>query len=313
MTEMARRRDCRRGPSRGRNHLRTNHDSHSYQGEARRTGSGRVGLSQTARAGDAATLPTYAQAAEKITRTRQRGAHGDRIGALIGPNIRGRSELSGRRLTSRRWTITKDGRFLPNSWNRLDYGTYYLYRNVDCCGTVQVETLMPAGKRQPMIANLQLEELGHRGFALAMQMLGHRDDAADAVQDSLHQLVRKWRSFDAERGELTSWFLKIVRNRCVDLIRQRARQQSESVELEQITEHTSQRPDTVAEKHEMMGLLKTELMAMPEDQREIILLRDFHNLSYAEVAEMLSIPQGTVMSRLHRARVELHGRMEQYQ
>jgi len=35
-----------------------------------------------------------------------------------------------------------------------------------------------------MIANLQLEELGHRGFALAMQMLGHRDDAADAVQDS---------------------------------------------------------------------------------------------------------------------------------
>ena len=112
---------------------------------------------------------------------------------------------------------------------------------------------------------------------------------------------------------MTSWFLKIVRNRCVDLIRQRARQQSESVELEQITEHTSQRPDTVAEKHEMMGLLKTELMAMPEDQREIILLRDFHNLSYAEVAEMLSIPQGTVMSRLHRARVELHGRMEQYQ
>ncbi len=88
-----------------------------------------------------------------------------------------------------------------------------------------------------MIANLQIEELGNRGFALAMQMLGRRDDAADAVQDALHQLVRKWRSFDAERGELTSWFLKIVRNRCVDLIRQRARRHTEPAELEQITEH----------------------------------------------------------------------------
>ena len=171
---------------------------------------------------------------------------------------------------------------------------------------------MPDANGQPMSANLQIEELGNRGFALAMQMLGRRDDAADAVQDALHQLVRKWRSFDAERGELTSWFLKIVRNRCVDLIRQRARRHTEPAELEQITEHSSQRPDAVAEKHEMLGLLKAALMSMRGDQQEIILLRDFHNLSYAEVAEILSIPKGTVMSRLHRARVELRGRMEQY-
>ncbi len=171
---------------------------------------------------------------------------------------------------------------------------------------------MPDLNRLPNIAALQLEELGARGFALAMQMLGRRDDAADAVQDSLHQLVRKWRSFDAERGELKPWFLTIVRNRCIDLIRRRSRQQTEHAELESLSDPASARSDTMAEQHEMNEILRSELMSMPESQREIILLKDFHNLSYAEVAKMLSIAKGTVMSRLHRARVELRGRMEKH-
>ena len=166
---------------------------------------------------------------------------------------------------------------------------------------------------RPLIANLQLEELGGCGFALAMQMLGRRDDAADAVQDALHQLVRKWRSYDAERGDLRAWFLKIVRNRCIDLIRQRSRQRTEHADLDHVSEPAGQGPATISAKQEMLELLKSELMSMPEEQREIVLLRDFHNLSYGEVAETLSIPKGTVMSRLHRARAELRGRMEKYQ
>jgi RNA polymerase sigma-70 factor (ECF subfamily) len=62
----------------------------------------------------------------------------------------------------------------------------------------------------------------------------------------------------------------------------------------------------------MIALLTRELMTMPRDQREIILLRDYHDLSYAEVARVLSIPVGTVMSRLHRARSELRRRMHKY-
>ena len=144
-----------------------------------------------------------------------------------------------------------------------------------------------------------------------MQMLQHHDDAADAVQDSLHRLLRKRHWFDPGRGQLRAWFLKIVRNRCLDMLRSRSRRATEPM-LNDPPAASGQRPDQLAEKAEMSVLLKTTLMTMPEDQRELILLRDFHNLSYAEIAEVIAIPKGTVMSRLHRARRELQRRLQDY-
>jgi len=162
------------------------------------------------------------------------------------------------------------------------------------------------------LAVAELEALGGSGFALAMQLLQNRDDAADAVQDSLHAALRKRRLFDRRRGELRVWFLKIVRNRCLDLLRRRTRHQGRPVEWSELAARAEQQPEIAVEKQEMIALLKQELMTMPQDQREIILLRDYHNLSYAEVAKVLSIPAGTVMSRLHRARNELRRRMQNY-
>ena len=71
-------------------------------------------------------------------------------------------------------------------------------------------------------------------------------------------------------------------------------------------------PDAIAEQREQLTLLKAELTQLPAEQYELILLRDYHQLSYAEIAEVLSIPIGTVMSRLHRARMELRRRMERH-
>ena len=159
---------------------------------------------------------------------------------------------------------------------------------------------------------VQIEELGNSGFSLAVQLLRNRDDAADAVQDALHTVLRKRRRFDPDRGKLRAWFLKIVRNRCLDLLRQRARRHTETNRLAVMSASIEDRPDVAAEKRETLQLLMQQLMSMSQDQREIILLRDYHNLSYAEVAEVLSIPVGTVMSRLHRARIELKERMAQY-
>ena len=159
---------------------------------------------------------------------------------------------------------------------------------------------------------VQLQELGSSGFALAVQLLRNREDAADAVQDSLHAALSKRRMFDHRRGELRGWFLKIVRNRCLDLLRKRTRHQSQPVQWSELAASSVQQPDAAAEKQEMVELLRQELMALPQDQREIILLRDYHDLTYAQVAEVLSIPVGTVMSRLHRARSELRRRMEEY-
>jgi RNA polymerase sigma-70 factor (ECF subfamily) len=171
---------------------------------------------------------------------------------------------------------------------------------------------MPDLDGQATLSELPIEELGGMGFALAMQMLRSRDDAADAVQDSLHQLLRKRSQFDSRRGELRAWFLKIVRNRCLDLIRTRTRRRTEPTDTADLHASRQESPDEIVEKRELLDLLKSELTSMPDEQREIILLRDFHRLSYADVADVLSIPVGTVMSRLHRARLELKRRMDSY-
>lgn len=158
----------------------------------------------------------------------------------------------------------------------------------------------------------RVEELGRSGYALAMQMLRNREDAADAVQDALFTLVKKRRLFNPRRGEVRPWFLKIVRNGCLDLIRKRGRHPTES--SEQVEEATSQQasPSHQAEAQEEQALLRRELMSMPPEHRDVILLRDYHSLSYAEIASVLSVPTGTIMSRLHRARTELRNRMQRY-
>jgi RNA polymerase sigma-70 factor (ECF subfamily) len=160
-------------------------------------------------------------------------------------------------------------------------------------------------------ADNRFAELGSSGFALALQMLHNREDAADAVQDSLCSALRKRHGFDSQRGSLHAWFLKIVRNRCLDMLRSRSRRRRQDVEWSEV-HSTDQPPDRSAEKRELLNLVKQELMNMPEEQREIILLRDYHNLSYADVAQVLAIPVGTVMSRLHRARNELRRRLREY-
>ncbi len=154
----------------------------------------------------------------------------------------------------------------------------------------------------------QVVDLAGSGYALALQMLRHRDDADDVLQDSLHTLFKKRHLYQPSRGELRVWFLKIVRNRCLDVLRRRARRKTEAAEMAEIR-GAEERPDEVAEKREMLELVKRHLMEMPAEQREIILLRDFHQLSYAEVADVLGVPIGTVMSRLHRARAELRKRV----
>jgi RNA polymerase sigma-70 factor (ECF subfamily) len=116
--------------------------------------------------------------------------------------------------------------------------------------------------------------------------------------------------YDANRGPLRAWFLKIVRNRSLDMLRRRARREITVEELPEKVGATDQGPDCSAERRELLGLLRQQLMAMRQDHREIILLRDYHDLSYCEIAEVLAVPRGTVMSRLHRARLELRRRME---
>ena len=153
-----------------------------------------------------------------------------------------------------------------------------------------------------------LTQAGPSGHALAMQILGNRDDAADVVQDAALAALDAGR-FDPERGKFRPWFLTIVRNRCVDVLRQRARKpESTLVGIEPLSEERD--PSVAVEVDETVGFLKTELARMSSEQREILVLRDYLGMSYEDISNVLSIPNGTVMSRLHRARLALAARMK---
>lgn len=147
----------------------------------------------------------------------------------------------------------------------------------------------------------ELAQLGGGAHALAIQMLGNTDDAADAVHDALEKALRTPDSYDSGKGSLKAWFMRIVRNRCIDLIRRR---RPTDDRVEEISD-AAIGPDKAAELADRDRVLKQALVSLGSEQRQIIVLRDYMDLSYAEIADVLDISPGTVMSRLHRARVAL--------
>lgn len=147
----------------------------------------------------------------------------------------------------------------------------------------------------------QLVQLGNGAHALALQMLGNTDDATDAVQDAFVKVLNKPGAYNADTGPLAPWFLRVVRNRCIDLIRRRRPEDANAPELSD----PGPGPEDSLEGDQRSQLLKQALASLSDDQRQIIVLRDYIDLSYAEIADVLEIANGTVMSRLHRARMAL--------
>jgi len=147
----------------------------------------------------------------------------------------------------------------------------------------------------------QLVHLGNGAHALATQMLGSTEDGADAVHDAITTALTRPEAFDPNKGSLKTWFLRVVHNRCVDQIRQRRSTSSEVGELID----PGMGPEQSLEAAQRDQSLRLALGQLRNEQRQIIVLRDYMNLSYAEIANVLDVAQGTVMSRLHRARLTL--------
>ncbi len=153
----------------------------------------------------------------------------------------------------------------------------------------------------------ELAQLGGGAHALAIQILGNADDAEDAVHDAFATALDRPGAYDARKGPLKPWFLRVVRNRCIDMLRRRRK--SSSMPVEEL-ESTAKTPEQALEASEASSRLEQALATLPADRREIVVLRDYLDLSYAEIANVLDIAPGTVMSRLHRARLALKEALE---
>lgn len=133
----------------------------------------------------------------------------------------------------------------------------------------------------------------------ARALTGNVAAADDLVQDTLQRALEKWRFWQRER-DLRPWLFSIMHNLHVD-----GRRRDRRVDFRDDDDLPV--PVQRADQGDALELrdLERALALLPSDQREVLLLVGLEELSYADVARALKIPQGTVMSRLSRARVRL--------
>lgn len=144
-------------------------------------------------------------------------------------------------------------------------------------------------------------------YTLARYLTGNTDDAQDLVQDATLRALKYFRGFHGtEQRDGRAWLLTIVRN-TVRTWRQRHRAQSDTAfDEEQHSEGIADLDPAVdLDRKEIRGRLREALAQLPDEFREVIVLRDIQELSYKEISDVIGVPEGTVMSRLHRARQRL--------
>lgn len=150
---------------------------------------------------------------------------------------------------------------------------------------------------------------GRASYAFALQLCGDPDLAADITQDSLMRFFKTLGRFDVDRP-VVPWLFQIVRNRARDLQRQARTRAIVDTNVNPDDERFAAAdrvlgPDARSERNELRSLLWRCVSDLSAPHREILVLRDYQDLSYREIAGVLRIPQGTVMSRLHAARKSL--------
>lgn len=138
-------------------------------------------------------------------------------------------------------------------------------------------------------------------YRFAWRMLRNEQDAHDAAQDTIVKVLRKLHLFEDGRN-FGTWVMSIARNTCIDLYRKRRRTAWE--EPGEIVD-AAPSPLQEAARAERAEMLQQALDTVPPLYREVLVLYHFEHLKYAEIAEMLDIPMGTVMNRIFRARRKL--------
>jgi RNA polymerase sigma-70 factor (ECF subfamily) len=141
-------------------------------------------------------------------------------------------------------------------------------------------------------------------YNMARWIVGSDADAQDVVQEAV---LRAFKSFDRWRGgNGRAWLLTIVRNCSYDW-RRSNRRQREIAEFDESSHigDDSTEPGAILDRQLDSAMLHTAITALPAEYREVIVLREFEQLDYKQMADVIGVPIGTVMSRLARARQRL--------
>jgi RNA polymerase sigma-70 factor (ECF subfamily) len=141
-------------------------------------------------------------------------------------------------------------------------------------------------------------------YYVALAFLHNHQDALDISQEAFIRAFRKIKKYDTKRP-FFPWFYRILKNLCIDHYKHRRRLNEVPLENVRVLEFEQ-------EDREMKKALWKGIDELPDEQKEIIVLRYFQQLSYQEIAEILDKPIGTVMSSLHYAKKRLKGIVGKY-
>ena len=152
-------------------------------------------------------------------------------------------------------------------------------------------------------------------FNIAYRMLGNLEEAKDLAQEVFISVFESIKDLK-EEIKFDAWLTQITLNHCRNRWKYLKRRQyfnsdslddpieTEDGRLPRAVVDPSDNPEILYEKKSIQQFIQRGLLKLKEDQRELLVLRDLQGFSYEEMAELLSLPEGTIKSRLHRARMD---------
>lgn len=171
---------------------------------------------------------------------------------------------------------------------------------------------------EKLVSRYQNKILGY----VARMTNGDREEAEDITQEAF---IKAYRNLDSFRGQasFSTWLYKIATNLCIDRARTKKRRPQQAYSLDEPFEQGEEgggreiadsrfEPSKGVERDELRSLVRQTVAEMPEKHRQVLIMCDLQGMAYENIAEVLSIPLGTVKSRIFHARADLARRLKPY-
>jgi RNA polymerase sigma-70 factor (ECF subfamily) len=166
-------------------------------------------------------------------------------------------------------------------------------------GHLSDEALLALVSRDDDLALAELYDRYHRvAYSLALRVVRDTALAEDAVQEAFLTIWRTAGSFLADRAKPNTWILTLVHRRAVDLVRREERRRAAPLESTDLPEPGAASTEETAAVRDRRRIVQEALKQLPDDQREALELAYYGGFTQSELAERLSVPLGTIKSRM---------------